>query len=98
MKIYESCTGNIYITENRYNPGRCSICGDTDEYLGSYRKGDIQSSGETLVNLMLEYDFRYMKEIYKEICATEGITEKQKKGINNAIEQNFRKKIDVIFG
>ena len=98
MQIYESCTGNIYISENGYDPGRCSVCGDTDEYLGSYRKGNLKSIGETLVELMLEYDFRYMKEIYKEICATEGITEKQKKEINESLEQNFRKRIDVIFG
>ena len=98
MQIYESCTGNIYITENGYDPGRCSMCGDTDNYLGSYRKGNLKSIGETLIELMLEYDFRYMKEIYKEICATEGITEKQKKEINKAIEQNFRKRIETIFG
>lgn len=47
---------------------------------------------------MLEYDFRYMKEIYKEICTEEKITENQKKEINNAIEQNFRKRIETIFG
>lgn len=97
MQIYESCTGNIYIAENGYDPGRCSVCGDTDEYLGSYRKGNLKSIGETLIELMLEYDFRYMKEIYKEICEVEKITENQKKEINNAIEQNFRKRIDVIF-
>lgn len=98
MQIYESCTGNIYIVENGYDPGRCSMCGDTDNYLGSYRKGNLKSIGETLIELMFEYDFRYMKEIYKEICATEGITEKQKKEINNAIEHNFRKRIETIFG
>lgn len=98
MQIYESCTGNIYIAENGYDPGRCSVCGDTDEYLGSYRKGNLKSIGETLIELMLEYDFRYMKEIYKEICEVEKITEKQKKEINNAIEQNFRKRIETIFG
>lgn len=47
---------------------------------------------------MLDYDFRYMKEIYKEICEIEKITEKQKKEINESLEQNFRKRIDVIFG
>lgn len=98
MQIYESCTGNIYIAENGYDPGRCSMCGDTDNYLGSYRKGNLKSIGETLIELMLEYDFRYMKEIYKEICATEGITEKQKKEINESLEQNFRKRIETIFG
>lgn len=98
MQIYESCTGNIYISENGYDPGRCSMCGDTDEYLGSYRKGNLRSIGETLVELMLEYDFRYMKEIYKEICTEEKITENQKKEINEAIGQNFRKRIETIFG
>ena len=98
MQIYESCTGNIYITENGYNTGKCSICGDTDNYIGSYRKGNLKSIGETLIELMLEYDFRYMKEIYKEICEVEKITENQKKEINNAIEQNFRKRIETIFG
>lgn len=98
MQIYESCTGNIYITENGYDPGRCSMCGDTDNYLGSYRKGNLKSIGETLIELMLEYDSGYVKEIFKEICEVEKITENQKKEINNAIEQNFRKRIETIFG
>lgn len=98
MQIYESCTGNIYIAENGYDPGRCSMCGDTDEYLGSYRKGNLKSIGETLVELMLEYDSEYVREIFKEICLVEKITEKQKKEINESIEKNLRKRIDVIFG
>ena len=98
MQIYESCISNIYIMEDEYNPGVCGFCGDTDEYLGSYRKGNLKSIGETLIELMLDYDFRYMKEIYKEICEIEKITEKQKKEINESIERNFRKRIDVIFG
>lgn len=98
MEIYESCTGNIYITENGYNTGKCSICGDTDNYLGSYRKGNLKSIGETLIELLLEYDSEYVKEIFKEICTEEKITEKQKKEINKAIEQNFRKRIETIFG
>lgn len=98
MQIYESCISNIYIVEDGYNPGVCGFCGDTDNYLGSYRKGNLKSIGETLIELMLEYDFRYMKGIYKEICATEGITEKQKKEINESLEQNFRKRVETIFG
>ena len=98
MQIYESCTGNIYIVEDGYNQGRCSICGDTDNYLGSYRKGNLKSIGETLIELMLEYDSGYVKEIFKEICEVEKITEKQKKEINESIEKNLRKRIDVIFG
>ena len=96
MQIYESCTGNIYIAENGYDPGRCSMCGDTDNYLGSYRKGNLKSIGETLIELMLEYDFRYMKEIYKEICEVEKITEKQKKEINEFMVKEFREKIKKI--
>ncbi len=98
MQIYKSCIDNIYIAENGYDPGRCSMCGDTDEYLGSYRKGNLKSIGETLIELMLEYDSEYVKEIFKEICEEEKITEKQKKEINESIERNFRKRIDVIFG
>jgi len=98
MQIYESCISNIYIAEDGYNPGVCGFCGDTDNYLGSYRKGNLKSIGETLIELMLEYDFRYMKEIYKEICTEEKITENQKKEINRQIEQNFRKRIETIFG
>ena len=98
MQIYESCTGNIYIVEDGYIPEICGFCGDTDEYLGSYRKGNLKSIGETLIELMLDYDFRYMKEIYKEICEVEKITEKQKKEINESLEQNFRKRIETIFG
>ena len=51
MQIYESCTGNIYIVEDGYNPGVCGFCGDTDEYLGSYRKGNLKSIGETLIGV-----------------------------------------------
>lgn len=98
MQIYESCTGNIYIVEDIYSPGRCSMCGDTDNYLGSYRKGNLKSIGETLIELMLEYDSEYVKEIFKEICEVEKITENQKKEINKAIEQNFRKRVETIFG
>lgn len=98
MQIYESCTGNIYIVEDGYSPEICGFCGDTDEYLGSYRKGNLKSIGETLIELMLDYDFRYMKEIYKEICEVEKITEKQKKEINESLEQDFRKRIETIFG
>lgn len=98
MQIYESCTGNIYITDSGYNPGVCGFCGDTDNYLGSYGKGNIQSIGETLIELMLEYDSKYVKEIFKEICEVEKITEKQKKEINESIEKNLRKRIETIFG
>ena len=87
MQIYESCTGNIYIVEDGYNPGVCGFCGDTDNYLGSYRKGNLKS-----------YDSEYVREIFKEICLVEKITEKQKKEINESIEQNFRKRIETIFG
>ena len=96
MQIYESCTGNIYITENGYNQGRCSICGDTDEYLGSYRKGNLKSIGETLIELMLEYDSEYVKEIFKEICEVEKITENQKKEINEFMVKEFRERIKKI--
>ena len=98
MQIYESCTGNIYISENGYAPGRCLICGDTDEYLGSYRKGNVQSISEVLTDLLIEYNEEYVKEIFKEICLVEKITENQKKEINRQIEQNFRKRIETIFG
>nr|DAN25026.1 MAG TPA: hypothetical protein [Caudoviricetes sp.]DAX42446.1 MAG TPA: hypothetical protein [Caudoviricetes sp.] len=98
MQIYESCTGNIYIVEDGYNPGVCGFCGDTDEYLGSYRKRNLKSIGETLVELMLEYDSEYVREIFKEICLVEKITEKQKKEINESIEKNLRKRIETILG
>lgn len=83
MQIYESCISNIYIAEDGYNPGVCGFCGDTDNYLGSYRKGNLKSIGETLTELMLEYDSEYVKEIFKEICEVEKITENQKKDRNN---------------
>lgn len=98
MQIYESCTGNIYIVEDGYSPERCGFCGDTDNYLGSYRKGNLKSIGETLIELMLEYNSEYVKEIFKEICTEEKITEKQKKEINESIEKNLRKRIETIFG
>ena len=60
--------------------------------------GYLKSIGETLIELMLEYDSKYVREIFKEICLVEKITEKQKKEINKAIKQNFRKRIETIFG
>ena len=98
MQIYESCTGNIYIAENGYDPGRCSMCGDTDNYLGSYGKGNVQSISEVLIDLLLEYNEEYVREIFKEICLVEKITEKQKKEINESLEKNLRKRIETILG
>ena len=96
MQIYESCTGNIYITENGYNQGRCSICGDTDEYLGSYRKGNLKSIGETLVDLLLEYNEEYVKEIFKEISLMEKLNAEQKAEINEFMVKEFRERIKKI--
>ena len=96
MQIYESCTGNIYIVEDGYNPGVCGFCGDTDNYIGSYRKGNVQSISEVLIDLLLEYNEKYVKEIFKEICEVEKITEKQKKEINEFMVKEFREKIKKI--
>lgn len=96
MQIYESCTGNIYITENGYNQGRCSICGDSDNYLGSYRKGNIQSIGETLVDLLLEYNEEYVKEIFKEISLMEKLNAEQRAEINELMVKEFRERIKKI--
>ena len=96
MQIYESCTGNIYITENGYNQGRCSICGDSDNYLGSYRKGNIQSIGETLVDLLLEYNEEYVKEIFKEISLMEKLSAEQRAEINELMVKEFRERIKKI--
>lgn len=96
MQIYESCTGNIYITENGYNQGRCSICGDTDNYLGSYRKGNLKSIGETLVDLLLEYNEEYVKEIFKEISLMEKLNAEQRAEINELMVKEFRERIKKI--
>lgn len=96
MQIYESCTGNIYITENGYNQGRCSICGDSDNYLGSYRKGNLKSIGETLVDLLLEYNEEYVKEIFKEISLMEKLNAEQKAEINEFMVKEFRERIKKI--
>ena len=61
MQIYESYTGNTYIVEYGYNPGVCGFCGDTDDYLGSYRKGNVQSISEVLIDLLLEYNEEYVR-------------------------------------
>ena len=98
MQIYKSCIDNIYIAENGYDPGRCSMCGDTDEYLGSYRKGNLKSIGETLVELMLEYDSEYVREIFKEISLMEKLNAEQKAEINELMVKEFRKRIETIFG
>lgn len=96
MQIYESCTGNIYITENGYNQGRCSICGDTDNYLGSYREANLKSIGETLVDLLLEYNEEYVKEIFKEISLMEKLNAEQKAEINEFMVKEFRERIKKI--
>lgn len=96
MQIYESCTGNIYITENGYNQGRCSICGDTDNYLGSYREANLKSIGETLVDLLLEYNEEYVKEIFKEISLMEKLNAEQKAEINEFMVKEFKERIKKI--
>lgn len=98
MQIYESCIGNIYIVEDGYNPDVCSFCGDTDNYLGSYRKGNLKSIGETLIELMLEYNEEYVREIFKEISLMEKLNAEQKAEINELMVKEFRKRIETIFG
>lgn len=96
MQIYESCTGNIYIAENGYNPGVCGFCGDTDEYLGSYRKGNVQSISEVLTDLLIEYNEEYVKEIFKEISLMEKLNAEQKAEINEFMVKEFRERIKKI--
>ena len=96
MQIYESCTGNIYITENGYNQGRCSICGDTDNYLGSYREANLKSIGETLVDLLLEYNEAYVQEIFKAISLMEKLNAEQKAEINEFMVKEFKERIKKI--
>lgn len=98
MQIYESCTGNIYIVEDGYSPERCSFCGDTDNYLGSYRKGNVQSISEVLIDLLLEYNEEYVREIFKEISLMEKLNAEQKAEINELMVKEFRKRIETIFG
>lgn len=98
MQIYESCTGNIYIVEDEYDPGSCSVCGDTDEYIGSYRKGNVQSISEVLIDLLLEYNEEYVREIFKEISLMEKLNAEQKAEINELMVKEFRKRIETIFG
>ena len=98
MQIYESCTGNIYIVEDGYSPERCSFCGDTDNYLGSYRKGNVQSISEVLIDLLLEYNEEYVREIFNEISLMEKLNAEQKAEINELMVKEFRKRIETIFG
>lgn len=98
MQIYESCTGNIYIVEDIYSPGVCGFCGDTDSYLGSYRKGNVQSISEVLIDLLLEYNEEYVREIFKEISLMEKLNAEQKAEINELMVKEFRKRIETIFG
>jgi len=98
MQIYESCTGNIYIVEDIYSPERCGFCGDTDNYLGSYRKGNVQSISEVLIDLLLEYNEEYVREIFKEISLMEKLNAEQKAEINELMVKEFRKRIETIFG
>lgn len=98
MQIYESCISNIYIEEDGYNSGVCGFCGDTDNYLGSYRKGNIQSISEVLIDLLLEYNEEYVREIFKEISLMEKLNAEQKAEINELMAKEFRKRIETIFG
>lgn len=98
MQIYESCTGNIYIVEDVYSPERCGFCGDTDNYLGSYGKGNIQSISEVLTDLLIEYNEEYVREIFKEISLMEKLNAEQKAEINELMVKEFRKRIELIFG
>ena len=96
MQIYESCTGNIYIVEDGYSPERCGFCGDTDNYLGSYRKGNVQSISEVLIDLLLEYNEEYVREIFKEISLMEKLNAEQKAEINEFMVKEFRERIKKI--
>ena len=96
MQIYESCTGNIYIVEDGYSPERCGFCGDTDNYLGSYRKGNVQSISEVLTDLLIEYNEEYVKEIFKEISLMEKLNAEQKAEINEFMVKEFRERIKKI--
>ena len=98
MQIYESCTGNIYVVEDGYSPERCGFCGDTDNYLGSYGKGNIQSISEVLTDLLIEYNEEYVIEIFKEISLMEKLNAEQKAEINELMVKEFRKRIELIFG
>lgn len=98
MQIYESCISNIYIVEDGYSPERCSFCGDTDNYLGSYRKGNVQSISEVLIDLLLEYNEEYVREIFNEISLMEKLNAEQKAEINELMVKEFRKRIETIFG
>ena len=98
MQIYESCISNIYIVEDGYSTERCSFCGDTDNYLGSYRKGNVQSISEVLIDLLLEYNEEYVREIFKEISLMEKLNAEQKAEINELMVKEFRKRIETIFG
>lgn len=82
--------------EDGYNPGVCGFCGDTDEYLGSYRKGNMKSIGETLIELMLEYNVEYVKEIFKEISLMEKLNAEQRAEINELMVKEFRERIKKI--
>ena len=82
--------------EDGYNPGVCGFCGDTDEDLGSYRKGNMKSIGETLIELMLEYNVEYVKEIFKEISLMEKLNAEQRAEINELMVKEFRERIKKI--
>jgi hypothetical protein len=84
--------------EDIYSPERCSFCGDTDNYLGSYRKGNVQSISEVLIDLLLEYNEEYVREIFKEISLMEKLNAEQKAEINELMVKEFRKRIETIFG
>jgi len=84
--------------EDGYSPERCSFCGDTDNYLGSYRKGNVQSISEVLIDLLLEYNEEYVREIFKEISLMEKLNAEQKAEINELMVKEFRKRIETIFG
>ena len=84
--------------EDIYSPERCGFCGDTDNYLGSYRKGNVQSISEVLIDLLLEYNEEYVREIFKEISLMEKLNAEQKAEINELMVKEFRKRIETIFG
>nr|DAS17754.1 MAG TPA: hypothetical protein [Caudoviricetes sp.] len=92
MQVYESCTGNIYVTDNGYSPEFCEVCGDIDKYIFSYIRGNIKNIAREILDACGIENVEYFKEVLETINYAEQFTQEEKK----QLQEEFKKYFDEI--
>lgn len=97
MQIYESCLGNLYVCEDGYIPETCETCGNSDLYIGSYIKGDVQKLSDIVIQKLDFYGGEHVKEILKLVDQKTKLSEEEKEKIKQNIQEYLFKNIEEIF-